>query len=174
MSTGPGSPRRRQPYPYAVADVFDPLDHWGDVPSGQRYLTGDRLTLADVRLFSTLIRFDEAYYTAFKCNKKFVYQYDRLWPYLRDLYQMPGVSETVVMDHITDQGTIRARSRPSDPTGTTRHRTIGTTSSGNRHPCRRPRSCRGPRITILRERSPASNRDTTGPSPHRSAHRPPR
>ncbi|RQG91569.1 glutathione S-transferase family protein [Natrarchaeobius halalkaliphilus] len=91
-------------YDEAVRDVFDGLDHYDEVLADRRYLAGDRLTLADVRLFPTLIRFDAAYHTAFKCDKQYLHQYDNLWPYLRDLYQTPGVAETVVMDHIRDEG----------------------------------------------------------------------
>jgi len=89
-------------YEAAVGDVFDALDHWDGVLADQRYLAGDRLTLADLRLFPTLVRFDAVYHTHFKCNRKFVYQYDNLWPYLRDLYGTPGVAETVNMDHIKE------------------------------------------------------------------------
>jgi putative glutathione S-transferase len=89
-------------YEAAVAEVFDALDHWDDVLADQRYLAGDRLTLADVRLFPTLIRFDQVYHTLFKCDKQYLYQYDNLWPYLRDLYQTPGFAETVNMDHIKE------------------------------------------------------------------------
>ncbi len=61
-----------------------------------------RLTEADICLFTTLVRFDEVYHTHFMCNHKLIREYDNLWPYLRDLYQLPGVAETVNMDHITE------------------------------------------------------------------------
>ena len=99
-----GFAESQQAYNDAVTDVFDALDHWEEVLADQRYLAGDRLTLADVRMFPTLIRFDAAYHTAFKCDKQYLHQYELLWPYLRDLYQTPGVAETVVWDHIRDQG----------------------------------------------------------------------
>ena len=102
-------------YDEAVTDVFDALDHWDDVLADQRYLAGDRLTLADVRLFPTLVRFDECYHTAFKCDRQYVLQYDHLWPYLRDLYQTPGFAETVVMDHIKDQGYYQGQITPIGP-----------------------------------------------------------
>ncbi len=102
-------------YDEAVTDVFDALDHWDDVLADQRYLAGDRLTLADVRLFPTLIRFDECYHTAFKCDRQYVHQYDNLWPYLRDLYRTPGVAETVVMGHIKDQGYYQGEITPVGP-----------------------------------------------------------
>ena len=87
-------------YDEAVADVFDALDHWDSVLAEQRYLAGDRLTLADVRLFPTLVRFDEVYHTHFKCNVRRIEEYEHLWPYLRDLYGTPGFAETVSMTHI--------------------------------------------------------------------------
>jgi len=102
-------------YDDAVSDVFDALDHWDSVLADQRYLAGDRLTLADVRVFPTLVRFDQCYHTAFKCNRQYVHQYEHLWPYLRDLYQTPGVSETVVMEHIKDDGYYQGEITPIGP-----------------------------------------------------------
>jgi putative glutathione S-transferase len=90
-------------YDEAVTDLFDALDHWEAVLDGQRYLAGDgeRLTLADVAMFATLVRFDHVYHTHFKCNRRAIHEYPNLWGYTRDLYQTPGVAETVNMDHIT-------------------------------------------------------------------------
>ena len=102
-------------YDEAVADVFRALDHWDSVLADQRYLVGDRLTLADVRLFPTLVRFDHCYHTAFKCDRQFVHQYDHLWPYLRDVYQTPGVAETVVWDHVKDEGYFQGEITPIGP-----------------------------------------------------------
>lgn len=102
-------------YDEAVMDVFEALDYWDDVLADQRFLAGDRLTLADVRIFPTLIRFDECYHSAFKCNKQYLHQYDNLWPYLRDLYQTPGFAETVRMDHIKDQGYYQGEITPIGP-----------------------------------------------------------
>ncbi|MDZ7702835.1 MAG: glutathione S-transferase C-terminal domain-containing protein [Halobacteriales archaeon] len=102
-------------YDDAVADVFDALDRWDDTLADQRYLVGDRLTLADLRLFPTLVRFDHCYHTAFKCDRQFLHQYDHLWPYLRDLYQTPGVAETVVWDHVKDQGYFQGEITPVGP-----------------------------------------------------------
>jgi len=87
-------------YDRAVETLFDALDRWDSVLADQRYLAGDRLTLADLRMFATLVRFDHVYHTHFKCNRKFLHQYENLWPYLRDLYTTPGVARTVNMDHI--------------------------------------------------------------------------
>jgi putative glutathione S-transferase len=98
-----------------VTDVFEALDHWDEVLADQRYLVGDRLTLADVRLFPTLIRFDATYHTALRCDKPYLHQYDNLWPYLRDLYQTAGVAETVVWEHIRDQGYDRDEITPIGP-----------------------------------------------------------
>ena len=105
----------QEAYDEAVADVFDALDHWDEVLADQRYLAGDRLTLADVRLFPTLIRFDHCYHTAFKCDRQYLHQYEHLWPYLRDLYQTPEVAETVEMTHIKDQGYYQGEITPIGP-----------------------------------------------------------
>ena len=63
-----------------------------------RYLAGNRLTEADVRLFPTLARFDVAYHSAFKCNLRRLVDYPNLWPYAREIYQTPGVAGTVKLD----------------------------------------------------------------------------
>lgn len=101
-------------YEKAVEEVFDALDHWNDVLSDRRYLAGDRFTLADIRLFPTLVRFDEVYHTYFKCNRKRIEEYEALWPYLRDVYQTPGVAETVKMTHI---GQTYLSEAPPNPKG---------------------------------------------------------
>ena len=89
-------------YDRAVGALFEKLDEYDDRLADQRYLAGDRLTEADLRLFATLVRFDQVYHTHFMCNRRFVHQYDDLWPYVRDLYRTPGIGETVNMDHITE------------------------------------------------------------------------
>ena len=68
--------------------------------SKQRYLVGHQITEADWRLFTTLIRFDSVYYSHFKCNLRRVADYPNLWNYLRDLYQVPSVAETVSIEQI--------------------------------------------------------------------------
>src|SRR3546814_6028018 len=68
--------------------------------AGNRYLSGDRQTEADWRLFTTLVRFDPVYIGHFKCNIRRIADYPNLGAYLRDLYQVPGVAETVHIDHI--------------------------------------------------------------------------
>jgi putative glutathione S-transferase len=82
-------------YAAAYNKLFDALDLIEDRLSAQRYLVGDRITEADWRLFTTLIRFDVAYYGPFKCNKRRIIDYPNMWAYLRELYQVPGVAGTV-------------------------------------------------------------------------------
>ncbi|WP_049984190.1 glutathione S-transferase family protein [Halorubrum sp. BV1] len=89
-------------YDEAIDDLFSALDSWNDRLADRRYLVGDSLTEADICMFTTLVRFDQVYHTHFMCNRTFVHQYDHLWPYLRDLYQTPGVAETVNMSHIKE------------------------------------------------------------------------
>jgi putative glutathione S-transferase len=90
----------QEAYYEAVTDVFDALDHWEEVLSTRRYLCGGRITEADWCLFPTLVRFDSVYHGHFKCNLRRIVDYSNLWGYLRDLYQQPGVAETVNFDHI--------------------------------------------------------------------------
>ncbi len=80
--------------------VFAALDWVEELLSRQRYLVGPRLTEADWRLFTTLVRFDAVYNSHFKCNLRRISDYPNLSNYLRDLYQVPGVADTVNMDHI--------------------------------------------------------------------------
>jgi len=90
----------QQAYEEAVDPLFESL-HWLDrLLADRRYLTGSTLTEADWRLFPTLVRFDPVYFVHFKCNKRRIVDYLNLWPYLCDLYQHPGIAETVRMDHI--------------------------------------------------------------------------
>jgi putative glutathione S-transferase len=97
-----GFATKQSAYDAAVEELFDALDRRDEVLADQRYLAGDRLTEADVCMFTTLVRFDQVYHSHFMCNKRFVHQYDNLWPYVRDLYQTPGVAETVNMSHIKE------------------------------------------------------------------------
>lgn len=88
-------------YDAAIHPLFATLD-WLEERLGQnRYLMGERLTEADWRLFTTLIRFDLVYHGHFKCNRRRIIDFPTLWAYLRELYQWPGVRETVHFDHIT-------------------------------------------------------------------------
>jgi len=97
-----GFAKSQEAYDRAVTELFDALDHWDSVLEDQRYLAGDRLTEADICMFTTLVRFDQVYHAHFMCNVQHIHEYDNLWPYLRDLYQTPGVAETVNMAHIKE------------------------------------------------------------------------
>jgi len=90
----------QEAYDEAVIDLFKALDTIEARLENNRYLTGDSITEADWRLFTTLIRFDPVYVGHFKCNIRRIVDYPNLWGYTRDLYQVPGVAETVNMDHI--------------------------------------------------------------------------
>lgn len=87
-------------YEKEVSQVFASLDELEPVLGSQRYLLGDRITEADWRLFTTLIRFDPVYHGHFKCNLRRLVDYDNIWSYTRELYQMPGIASTVNFDHI--------------------------------------------------------------------------
>lgn len=87
-------------YEEAFGELFTMLDTLEERLSTQRYLTGDRLTEADWRLFTTLVRFDPVYVGHFKCNLRRIADYPNVSNYLRDLYQVPGVAGTVNMLHI--------------------------------------------------------------------------
>jgi putative glutathione S-transferase len=82
-------------YESAVNALFDSLAWLEERLSMRRYLLGERITEADWRLFTTLIRFDAVYYGHFKCNRRHVYEHPSLWGFARELYQWPGVAETV-------------------------------------------------------------------------------
>lgn len=87
-------------YEEAFDDVFAELDHLEQVLGANRYLTGEYLTEADVRLFTTLIRFDAVYHGHFKCNLRRISDYPNLSNWLREMYQWPGVAKTVDFQHI--------------------------------------------------------------------------
>lgn len=95
-----GFARTQQAYSRAVGVLFAALDRAEAILATSRYLCGDQLTEADVRLFTTLVRFDAVYVTHFKCNIRRLVDYPNLWGYTRDVYQYPGVAETVDMEHI--------------------------------------------------------------------------
>ncbi|QQA43193.1 glutathione S-transferase family protein [Pelagovum pacificum] len=90
----------QEAYEAAVWPLFESLDWIEDRLGENRYLMGDRLTEADWRLFTTLVRFDQVYHGHFKCNRRRIVDYPNLWGYTRELYQWPGVAETVNFDHI--------------------------------------------------------------------------
>ena len=87
-------------YEEAFDALFATLDKLDALLGRQRYLVGERLTEADWRLFTTLLRFDPVYVGHFKCNKRRLVDYSHLWAYARELYQVPGVAETVNLHHI--------------------------------------------------------------------------
>jgi glutathionyl-hydroquinone reductase len=87
-------------YEKAYRRLFDRLDRLEERLRGQRYLVGDTITEADVRLFTTLVRFDAVYHGHFKCNRQKLTEMPVLWAYARDLFQTPGFGDTVDFDHI--------------------------------------------------------------------------
>ena len=90
----------QEAYEEAVHALFDELDSLDTLLGTQRYLVGNEMTEADWRLFTTLVRFDAVYVGHFKCNLRRIADYPNLSGYLRDLYQTPGVAETVNFKHI--------------------------------------------------------------------------
>lgn len=95
-----GFAQTQSAYNLACRELFATLDELDELLGKQRYLCGDLLTLADVRLFTTLFRFDIAYYGLFKCNLRRIQDYPHLSVYLRDLYRLPGVSSTCDLDSV--------------------------------------------------------------------------
>jgi putative glutathione S-transferase len=90
-----GFARTQRAYEASFERLFAALDEIEKRLGGQRYLVGDRFTEADLRLFPTLVRFDAVYYSHFKCNLRRIADYHNLSNYMREIYQMPGVAETV-------------------------------------------------------------------------------
>ena len=90
----------QQAYEDAVIPLFKTLDELEIILSDQRFLVSDQITEADWRLFTTLIRFDPVYFCHFKCNIKRIEDYKNLSRYLKELYEIPGIKETVNLDHI--------------------------------------------------------------------------
>jgi putative glutathione S-transferase len=95
-----GFATKQRAYSKAFAELFAALDRVEDILAASRYLVGAELTEADVRLFTTLVRFDSVYVTHFKTNLRRIVDYPNIWGYTRDIYQIPGVAETVNMAHI--------------------------------------------------------------------------
>jgi len=87
-------------YDRACDDLFAMLNHIELSLAHSRYLCGDRLTLADIRLFTTLFRFDAVYYSLFKCDRQRIQDYANLGGYLKDIYQLSGVAETCKLDQV--------------------------------------------------------------------------
>jgi len=95
-----GFATRQRPYEIACRRVFEALDQLEERLSKNRYLFGNRIVEADWRLFCTLVRFDVVYYGHFKCNLRRIIDYPNLRGYLMDLFQQPGIGDTVNFDHI--------------------------------------------------------------------------
>ncbi len=110
-----GFARTQQAYNAAYDRLFNTMDDLEARLSTQRYLVGEKITEADWRLFVTLVRFDAVYYSHFKTNRKRLIDYPNLWAYTRELYQVPGVAETVNMDHIKNH--YFGSHRSINPTG---------------------------------------------------------
>ena len=95
-----GFAQTQSAYEQACDELFTTLDEIDAALKTNRYLCGENVTLADVRLFTTLFRFDVAYYGLFKCNRRRIQDYQNLGPYLRDLYQLPGVADTCNLEAV--------------------------------------------------------------------------
>ena len=95
-----GFATKQEVYEEEVASLFAALDQMEERLAGQDYLVGNRLTEADIRLFTTLVRFDTVYFGHFKCNLKPLTAYPKLWAYTKRIYQLPGIAQTVNFDHI--------------------------------------------------------------------------
>lgn len=95
-----GFATKQAAYELAVADVFETLEWLESRLTDRRYLVGDTLTEADIRLFTTLVRFDPVYFGHFKCNRRALVDYPALWTYVRALAQHPGIGPTIDLDHI--------------------------------------------------------------------------
>ncbi|MCI7677607.1 MAG: glutathione S-transferase family protein [Streptococcus orisratti] len=87
-------------YEKEVKNLFSALHKLEVILSSQNYLIGNHFTEADIRLFTTLVRFDSVYYGHFKCNIRHLTDYPNLWNYTKRIYNMPGIAETVNFDHI--------------------------------------------------------------------------
>ena len=95
-----GFATKQEVYEEEVTALFAALDQMEERLAGQDYLVGNRLTEADIRLFTTLVRFDAVYFGHFKCNLKPLTAYPNLWAYTKRIYQLPGIAQTVNFDHI--------------------------------------------------------------------------
>ena len=95
-----GFATEQAPYEEAFDALFATLDDLEERLSSRRYLFGDEITESDVRLYTTLARFDPVYYSHFKCNLRRLVDYPNLWGYARDLYSVPAFGETTDFDHI--------------------------------------------------------------------------
>lgn len=89
----------QEAYEESVIPLFETLEKLESLLSDKRFLLGDKLTEADIRLFPTLVRFDSVYVSHFKCSLKRIVDYPNLWGYTRDIYQLPGIAETVDIEY---------------------------------------------------------------------------
>jgi putative glutathione S-transferase len=105
----------QEAYEEAAQELFATLGWLEDLLSRRRYLAGERITEADWRLFTTLIRFDPVYHGHFKCNLRRLVDHPNLWAWTRELYQWPGVAETVNLEHIKNH--YYGSHRTINPTG---------------------------------------------------------
>ena len=110
-----GFATKQEVYEEEVTNVFKVLDELEEHLKNRKYLVGDQLTEADIRLFTTLVRFDAVYYSHFKCNFKRIVDYPNLWRLTREIYNIEGVAETVNMQHIKDHYYISHKT--INPTG---------------------------------------------------------
>jgi len=95
-----GFAQSQEAYDLNVKKLFETLDKLELILSKNKYLVGNQFTEADIRLLTTLLRFDTVYYIHFKCSKKHLYEYPNLWDYTRSLYQIPEITKTVNWEHI--------------------------------------------------------------------------
>ena len=105
----------QQAYEEAFDELFAELDRLEQLLGANRYLTGEYLTEADIRLFTTMIRFDAVYFGHFKCNLRRIADYPNLSNWLREIYQWPGIAETVSFEHIKNH--YYGSHRTINPTG---------------------------------------------------------
>ncbi|WP_047948336.1 glutathione S-transferase C-terminal domain-containing protein, partial [Pseudomonas aeruginosa] len=110
-----GFATRQDAYEEAFVQLFEELDYLEGLLGERRYLAGEYLTEADIRLFTTLVRFDAVYHGHFKCNLRRIEDYPNLSGWLRELYQRPDIGETVDFEHI--KGHYYASHRTINPTG---------------------------------------------------------
>lgn len=97
-----GFATKQEVYEEEVTELFEALDELEERLKTNPYLTGDLITEADWRLFTTLVRFDSVYYTHFKCNIRRLSDYTNLWRFTRELYNVPGISDTIHFRHIKE------------------------------------------------------------------------
>lgn len=105
----------QEAYDEAIGPLFATLDELEQRLEGRRFLLGDQMTETDIRLFTTLIRFDPVYVGHFKCNVRRIVDYPNLWRFTRDIYHLPGIAGTVNMQHI--KGHYYQSHKTINPTG---------------------------------------------------------